>query len=1445
MARCINDESVRQIHTLFRVGAAGGLTDCELLEHFLGGDESEATFAVLVDRHGPMVRSLCRSLLGDLHEADDAFQATFLVLARRARSIRDKEAVASWLYRSAYRLCLRMRAEATRRRALARHLAEQARVAATTRSQPFAEPIPELFEEVARLPDRYQAPIVLCYLEGQTHEQAARLLRCPLRTVQTRLLRAKAKLRVRLERRGLAPALGLFAVGIATAESSAAVSPALPAALAESTAHAATLYAATQSADIGPTILHLANQALKAALWGRVRQGAGLAAGLLVGLTLAFFALFAADNKSNEPVKAITGRVIDTQGRPIAGAEVWMPVKFDEPADSTARATTDADGHYALPVPELWVKTPQHERRWSVWAHAKGHQIATANAGKPIFSGKAEPIDLTLGSATNTSFLVLGPDGRPLAGAVVEPYHFKTPVSYEFPPRTMLPLLRGATDSSGRARLPALPRDGLMTVQVTAEAFGIQQVRLNDAATEPAERAIRLRAVGRLEGRIVTSHPEWAAGVTLYVTTNSEADGIGGAGSIEGFAKAVSEANGSFVIPTIATGQLRVSGQVDQTLPVRPRFPEGLEVRRGQPTLAEIRLEKAVRLRGAMRIKEAGEPVAGASISVQYGSFQQGDTVVSDARGNYEDYVLSGDVRTQVIVMPDGLVDLGDFPVKTHQAPAGAETFDLPPIEVVKGESIKGRLVDQEDRPLANLRILGSAGNRRYAFAMTDSEGAFTTNSIPPGTKLEYKVSINDHEAPVDATIVREQPLLIRAPIGGRPASAASVQMSGQVVDEEGRPVEGAEVTVSIEADGHAGPCGSLSINTREQMLATDASGMFRLNEPVAKGTRYRAIVAPGKFAIAATDAVTPSEARSITFSPITVQRLRTIAGRLVDSDGRPVVGATVLNWGNPAPLSSAVTGSTGRFQLDGFPRGSALLFVSAPGYRFHGTTPSQGKSIIELVIRRDDQPAERAIATLGPAISHPEAIELAAKVLKPYSDKMLDSGSDQQARDRVLEVLAQIDPAEAWRKCQADDTIWARDLVRVAVVNHVALTSVDQAEAIALTIKSEYWRLQSLIDLADALPADRHDAKVRILSKVAADAHGIPNIGLQVHFLMNSARRLIDVNRPAEARALLDEALRLAKPLDAGDPRLSHTRQALGPLARLDLKAALALIPAQGDELTINDFRGMIAQEIAAANPAEAERLIGQMNWNSSATLVLKTCRRMAPVDLPRARLMAGRIRIQVLRGYALGTMAGAVAATDRPAARKLLADSFVEFSEAVEQGRGGVWGGQSAVTMAGALLPIAERVDPDHLAETIQRLLTLRWFPRSKSDLCLTRPDTSNAESMRSNAALAALVSRYDHELARSIAEPVVASLRLPLSDVDNRFLDRYAVLPALALADPKGTATLVELIPDLKEEGIGQSRDIARLIVAKTLSAPESEFWTIIKRAVMDLEMVERED
>jgi RNA polymerase sigma-70 factor (ECF subfamily) len=177
----------------------------------LSGKDDEA-FALLVRRHGAMVLAVCRRVLDNEHDAEDAFQATFLVLARQARSIHKQESVGSFLYGVAYRISLRARADAARQR---RAQDEQAKTMAENDPSVEAswrELRPILDEEVDRLPAKYRAPIVLCYLEGKTNTEAARELGWTKGTVSGRLARARELLRSRLARRGIAvtPALLLL-----------------------------------------------------------------------------------------------------------------------------------------------------------------------------------------------------------------------------------------------------------------------------------------------------------------------------------------------------------------------------------------------------------------------------------------------------------------------------------------------------------------------------------------------------------------------------------------------------------------------------------------------------------------------------------------------------------------------------------------------------------------------------------------------------------------------------------------------------------------------------------------------------------------------------------------------------------------------------------------------------------------------------------------------------------------------------------------------------------------------------------------------------------------------------------------------------------------------------------------------------------------------------------
>jgi RNA polymerase sigma factor (sigma-70 family) len=206
--------------------------DRQLLERFLRRRDG-AAFEALVRRHGPMVLGVCRRLLRDPHDAEDAFQATFLVLLRKAPSLRRRELLANWLYGVALRTALKARGIRARRQARERPLTDLAEGSAAAEEAAGREWRSALDEEVRRLPAKYRVPVLLCYLQGVTFAEAARQLGWPAGTVSGRLARARELLRARLTRRGVTPPAAL--AGPALVRQASAV----PVPLLRSTVHAA------------------------------------------------------------------------------------------------------------------------------------------------------------------------------------------------------------------------------------------------------------------------------------------------------------------------------------------------------------------------------------------------------------------------------------------------------------------------------------------------------------------------------------------------------------------------------------------------------------------------------------------------------------------------------------------------------------------------------------------------------------------------------------------------------------------------------------------------------------------------------------------------------------------------------------------------------------------------------------------------------------------------------------------------------------------------------------------------------------------------------------------------------------------------------------------------------------------------------------------------------
>src|SRR5262245_36514235 len=209
-------------------GNMASLTDAQLLERFVAAQE-QAAFEELVRRHGPMVLRVCQRVLHHGQDAEDAFQATFIVLMRKAGTVAKQEVVGSWLYGVAYRAALEAKTLASRRDAREKLSREteleddrQARAATELTSQDLRR---VLDQELQRLPEKYRAAVVLCYFEGKTPEEAAQLLHCQTGALKMRLSRAREMLRNRLTRRGVTLSAGGFATLLAQEAASAAVLP--------------------------------------------------------------------------------------------------------------------------------------------------------------------------------------------------------------------------------------------------------------------------------------------------------------------------------------------------------------------------------------------------------------------------------------------------------------------------------------------------------------------------------------------------------------------------------------------------------------------------------------------------------------------------------------------------------------------------------------------------------------------------------------------------------------------------------------------------------------------------------------------------------------------------------------------------------------------------------------------------------------------------------------------------------------------------------------------------------------------------------------------------------------------------------------------------------------------------------------------------------------------
>jgi RNA polymerase sigma factor (sigma-70 family) len=738
---------LNRLRHLVATGNTNPVSDGQLLERFTEGRE-EAAFEVLVRRHGPLVLGLCRRLLHNHHDAEDAFQATFWVLARKAGSIARHTSLAGWLYQVAYHTALRARARTANRQRWER------RAGTSVVGDPLAEVtgrelVGVLHEALQRLPERLRTPLVLCYLEGRTRDEAARQLGWSLGTFKRRLEQGKELLRARLARRGLALPAVFLAAGLIPHTASA-----LPPLWATVSARAAARAALGTPAGgcLAESAASLADGTFSKLSGLSVKTVAvGLLAGVLA-LGVGFFGhqvlaqrspeatTRAAAAKSVPPMPPpedktptlLTGRVTDAGGKAVAGAQVTVVGRFksaNRGGDFSEKAPrvlgevkTDGDGKFRLAARRGAL---DDVAGITVFARAAGTSLGWYN-----FETKARRTDVQIKLLPDEVIRGRLVDLQGLPAASVRVYvsyvgqsrdgQFDG-ISYRQSPRQVPQWPAAArTNADGRFTIRGVNRTQGVGLWVSSDRFAPQQLRVMPGRKEITE---SLAPAQVLEGKVVcadTGKPVPHARLTVY----SKQEKFGGASGLDGQA----DEQGRFrIIPY--TGKFfdvaayAPDGQPYLTLQKEVEWPKGAVKK-------EVRLElpAGVLVRGKVTDAQSGQPVP--DVSVQFhprtdrNKYLRNDVitgwqgnVVSGADGVFQIPVLPGpghllvcgpnldyihqEVGSSVLsngkpggmrYQPDALVKLDlDPAVRVHEVA----------VKMRRGVTVQGIVVGKDGKPIA------------------------------------------------------------------------------------------------------------------------------------------------------------------------------------------------------------------------------------------------------------------------------------------------------------------------------------------------------------------------------------------------------------------------------------------------------------------------------------------------------------------------------------------------------------------------------------------------------------------------------------------------------------------------------------------------------------------------------------------------------------------------
>jgi hypothetical protein len=656
-------------------------------------------------------------------------------------------------------------------------------------------------------------------------------------------------------------------------------------------------------------------------------------------------------------------------------------------------------------------------------------------------------------------------------------------------------------------------------------------------------------------------------------------------------------------------------------------------------------------------------------------------------------------------------------------------------------------------------------------------------------------------------------------------------RVKGRVVVDDPKLLKGLKIHMFSR------PTGGQNASGTKAEAVPDASGRFEVAElPV--GQLLVNVQVPEKsalkFILPRFMQIEADQTTEVTITERKPPKVRTIAGRVVDTKGKPVAKATVFQSGDAPARTETTSDTEGRFSLPGVAEAATFVFARAAGFRFAGRGVKAGESDVTITLVHENERPIVSMATLAPAATPEQESAAAHRLIDAYATKVLAKG-DTNDKVRLLEVLARVDPARALelteRKTFKEPFLNA--MIRERVAAGLFESAPDEGLAVAESIDDPAGRALALLKGVETLPPSEKPKKLELLDRalVAAKAAREPT-GIRVLLMAQVAEHWLDMGLTEKGKTLLRDALPDAEQLpDEAWPSYAKATFA-EELCQVDLETALKLTKGLSGKFEYDRHHGNIAHELAGKDPVAAERVLGMVKEPyQHDEYTVRVVYRMAPVDLARARRLAPGTVNPVMSGYALGMGALALAdAKKTDEATALLREALNILDTGGGFGESPTRHPSDRASACAALLTVAERIHPDLVPETFWRTLSLR-YPRP--------PDTARDPNGFCDVRIAVLLARYDRGVARELlARHIGPEAGEPPGE-------RGLAFAAAAVIDPAWAVELVERLPEDPDVKVNQTKNDARLAVAAVLARHGEARWRYLQSHYAYLWVADTED